>query len=505
MPYIHSNDSNASIISLILACLSIVACLSVILSVLLYPKAKESFHLQLVNRLLLSDLGLSCCVVFYFIIQFGIDTPQLKQFCKVYYPTLLYFFISSFWCTTILSSRFRTLNDSSAQKKVWTPPIKLNYIFLFPLLSAFPVLIGAWATGAVTTVHVNSQDTNQVCSFNHDTIIGMALDLIFFQFPLFCTIVINGYFYTKGVLALRNSPQSVIARQMNRAGGYMLVLLVVWVPNIFYNMVTIFAGTNDSYLALLDLCVFLTSAQGMFDVAVYVWSNQKLRKWLYKNLVFFRLIDLCCNYPRPNQQMGSNSPKPPSGPQNATNGDERDSDDEDDWLQTSLSFSGQSPSDVASVVSHNTSNTKNSHNSMNSKNSNSVLDVEGQVENPINAKSIRNIDKVIPKTKSILVGGAGNSSVASSFEIDSEKFVRFGENSTRFISTSTTGRSSEIAMTTRIGASSIEEANEAEEQDFFAPEEHDSAQLFDAKNYANDVSKSSYNFTKTSNSPYRGT
>lgn len=52
-------------------------------------------------------------------------------------------------------------------------------------------------------------------------------------------------------------------------------------------------------------------------------------------------------------------------------------------------------------------------------------------------------------------------------------------------------------MTTRIGTSSIEEANEAEEQDFFAPEEHDSAQLFDAKTCANDVSQSSYNFTKT--------
>jgi hypothetical protein len=477
-----------------------VACLSVILSILLYPKSKESFHLQLVNRLLLSDLGLSCCVVFYFIIQFGINTQQLEQFCKVYYPTLLYFFISAFWCTAILSSRFRTLNDSSAQKKVWTPPINLNYIFLFPLLSALPVLIGAWATGAVTTVHVNNQDTNQVCSFNHDTNIGMALDLVLFQFPLFCTIVINGYFYTKGVLALRNSPQSVIARQMNRAGGYMLVLLVVWVPNIFYNMVTIFAGNNNSYLALLDLCVFLTSSQGMLDVAVYVWSNQQLRKWLYKNLVFFRLIDLCCNYPSPNQQ---NSSKSPSGPRNATNGDERDSDDEDDWLQSSLSFSGQSPSDVASVVSHNTSNTKNSHNSMNSKNSSSILDVEGQVENPINAKSIRNIDKVASKTKSILVGGSGNNQVASSFEIDSEKFVRFGENSTRFISTSTNGRSSEIAMTTRISATSIEEANEENEQEFFAPQVHDSTQLYGENNYTNDDNQSSYNYTKTSNSPYK--
>lgn len=444
MAYVHSNDSVASIISLVLALLSILSCLLVISSVYLYPKAKESFHLQLVNRLLLSDLGLSSCVAFYYFIQYALNSSQLRQFCNIYHPVLLYFFISSYCCTCILSLRFRTLNDSGPQKKVWTPPIHLNFVWLLPLLCSIPVLISAFVTGEVTTVHVNSQDTNQVCTFNHDTDIGTAMDLTFFQFPLFLTILINGYFYTKGVLALQNSPHSVIARQMNRAGGFMLVLLIVWVPNICYNLLTIFAGTNDSYLALLDLCVFLTSSQGLLDVAVYVWSNQQLRKWWYRNFVFFRIFDIC---------FKTNTNKNMNGASNGTKEEEKDSDDEDDWLETSLSFSGLTRSDVSSAMNG------------------------GDVENPINASAIRNIDKVAPKTKSILVGGQGKNKeeiIASSVEIDNEKFVRFGENSTRFISTSTQGRASEIAMITRASDCDVID----EEGSFDHSADHDANQLY---------------------------
>lgn len=389
MALVHGKDSNASIISLILAILSIVSCLLVISSIFLYPKARESFHLQLVNRLLLSDLGVSVCVVFYYAIQFLISSHQLEQMCKVYFPVLLYFFISSFTCTCILSLRFRTMNSQEAQRKVWTPPIHLNYVWVIPLISFFTVLITAWATGQATTAHINAQDTNQVCTLNHDTNVGMSMDIVFFQLPLLCTILINGYFYTKGILALRNSPHSVIARQMNRAGGYMLVLLVVWVPNISYNLLTIFVGNNDSYQALLDLCVFLTSSQGLLDVAVYVWSNHQLRKWLFRNVVFLRVFEMCLN----KKETDGSKPQ-----------EDADSDD-DDWLQTSLSFSGQTPGELSSVVN-------------------------GQVENPINAASIRNIDRAM-KTKSILISSSktknSNSDFESGAELDQEKFVRFGE------------------------------------------------------------------------------
>ena len=37
---------------------------------------------------------------------------------------------------------------------------------------------------------------------------------------------LNIYTYMKGLLALHNAPHSVIARQMKRAGGYLMVLLV---------------------------------------------------------------------------------------------------------------------------------------------------------------------------------------------------------------------------------------------------------------------------------------
>lgn len=64
------------------------------------------------------------------------------------------------------------------------------------------------------------------CSFDHESTPGIIIDLICFQFPLLVTIFINIYSYTKGIYVLKNSPGSVIARQMKRAGGYLFVLLI---------------------------------------------------------------------------------------------------------------------------------------------------------------------------------------------------------------------------------------------------------------------------------------
>lgn len=417
MHLVKNRNSVAAIVSLVLALISCLSCMLVISSIVLYPRAKESYHLQLVNRLLISDFGLSFSVVFYYVIQYALNTDQLKQVCKIYLPVILYFFVTSYCCTIILALRFRTLNDMNAQRKAWVPPIGLNYVWIFPLFCSIPIFISAWATNDVTTVHVNDSDTNQVCTFNHDSILGESLDLVFFQLPLLMTIIINGYSYIKGVRALRNSPHSVVARQMRRAGGYILVLLVVWVPNIAYNMLSIFVGNNDSFSALLDLAVFLTSSQGFFDVAVYVYSNQQMRKWLYRNLVFFRIGQ------NGGQDAGAMTNSSGSRNSKGPSGSEGDSDDEDDgnmWLSTSQSFSGQSASEASSAITSN-------------------------ITNPINASAIKNIDSPI-KTKSILVGAPGIShnaplgahahgnsgrgadfGLVGSVEIDHEKFVRFGE------------------------------------------------------------------------------
>ena len=87
------------------------------------------------------------------------------------------------------------------------------------------------------------------------------VDIICFQAPLIAIMFLNIYTYMKGLLALHNAPHSVIARQMKRAGGYLMVLLVVWVPNITYNLLVICDDTNEPYDNFLVLTIMLSALQ----------------------------------------------------------------------------------------------------------------------------------------------------------------------------------------------------------------------------------------------------
>lgn len=89
------------------------------------------------------------------------------------------------------------------------------------------------------------------CMFNPNLLRAQLVNNLCFQIPLVLTILINLWAYVKvglpgraavpclvssltcpqGLHALRDAPQSVIAREMRRAGIYMSVLLVVWIPN----------------------------------------------------------------------------------------------------------------------------------------------------------------------------------------------------------------------------------------------------------------------------------
>ncbi len=158
----------------------------------------------------------------------------------------------------MLAFRFRS---SHQEKKSSGPPLPMYVIWCIPIPFALAVLIAGFATGDVTTVESNAADTNQSCTFDHDATTGIVLDLITFQVPLLVTIIVNCYSYTKGLLALSNTPHSVVARQMRKAGGYLGVLLLVWVPNIVYNFLTIFDGTDDEYNGFLDIVIFLSSLQ----------------------------------------------------------------------------------------------------------------------------------------------------------------------------------------------------------------------------------------------------
>jgi hypothetical protein len=261
MARIRSSNVYASITTLVLAVISAFFCAIVVLSIQMHPKSKESYHLRIVFNLLMSDLLISLAVVFYYIIQYLITSSQLDSFCNFYLPLVIYLFLVSYIWTIMFAVRFRTMKKSTNINKVvtWKPPIKFGRLWIFPLVYVLPLFIFSYTLPNVTKVWINSSDTDQSCTFDHSGVNGVVLDLVYWQIPLLFTILINFYFYTKGLIALRNSPQSVLGRQMRRAGGYLSVLLIVWVPNIIYNFISIIS--SDDYTSFLNLCVVLSSSQ----------------------------------------------------------------------------------------------------------------------------------------------------------------------------------------------------------------------------------------------------
>jgi hypothetical protein len=260
MTIVHVQAETSALVSLVLSILSFVSCSIVVITIIRAAKAKDSYHLQLVCRILSTDVAISLCIIFYYGVQYVLTTHQLRQFCKIYLPSVIYLFIVSYGWTIMIALRFRTLKNIP-MAKAWKPTIPFSIVWIFPLLFTAPLFFITWLLRGVIKVHQNSEDTNQSCTFNHERLNGIIMDLIFFQFPLVLTIFINLYSYAKGIWALRNTPHSVIARQMRRAGGYLGVLLLVWIPNITYNFVSIFYGNNSSYGSFLDLVVFLSSLQ----------------------------------------------------------------------------------------------------------------------------------------------------------------------------------------------------------------------------------------------------
>lgn len=273
MVHVKSNEVYASLMTLVLAIVSGILSLFVVLSVHMHPKSKESYHLRIVYNLLLVDVLLSGAVVFYYVMQYLLSSRQLNTFCHYYLPSVIYLFLTSFSFTIMFALRFRTMKKKDNVNKIvtWKPPIPFGRLWVFPLIYVIPLLIFAYTLPNVTKVFANDSDTDQSCTFDHDYTTGTVLDLVYFEIPCMLCIIINIYSYSKGLIALKNAPHSVLGRQMRRAGGYLSVLLIVWIPNIIYNFLSIF--TSRDYASFLNLCVVLSSSQVIFLVTCFFFIN----------------------------------------------------------------------------------------------------------------------------------------------------------------------------------------------------------------------------------------
>jgi hypothetical protein len=72
----------------------------------------------------------------------------------------------------------------------------------------------------------------------------------------------------------------VVAREMNRVGKYLLVLLLVWLPNLLVNLYQELNGEDSSsrYDVVIEVMVFLTSLQGFLNAVVYAWGHTSFNR-----------------------------------------------------------------------------------------------------------------------------------------------------------------------------------------------------------------------------------
>ncbi|KAJ1412430.1 hypothetical protein B484DRAFT_176297 [Ochromonadaceae sp. CCMP2298] len=302
-----TTSTNVVVVKLAVAIISLVSCSIVASSIQADPRSSRSYHLLLVQSLMRADMGVAACVVFYSSVQFDVGGRDLEELCKAYVPLLCYFFLVSAGWTTMLALRFRSSQHVPATTN--KPPLPLWSVWVLPIVPAVAALVVAALVPGVTSVRTNSDRTNHACVFDPTTTQGVATDFVLYQTPLIIMLAFNMYNYLRGLLALRNAPQSVLARSMKKAGGYMSVLFLVWVPVIVYNFVAASSRHGYSYDYFFDIAVILQASQGFLNSLVYVYTNPTMMDWLWGNCVILRLTRRDRDISSEKPQAGVESPE----------------------------------------------------------------------------------------------------------------------------------------------------------------------------------------------------
>jgi len=256
---VQFSETNIAALTLSCATLSLICCSVVALSIRWDPRGAKSYHLILVQSLLRADIGLSLCIILYFSLQYYVSGHSLDLVCRGYIPFVVYFFLVSSGWTVMLALRFRSSQNVAAQFN--KPPIPMWAVWVIPLLPAIVILVVSYTVHDVAYARSNSNETNQSCQFDHSSAAGILVDIVCFQAPLIVITFANIYMYARGLSSLHNAPHSVIARQMKRAGGYLAVLLIVWFPNIGYNLLVTCDSTDEQYDNFLVLTIILQASQ----------------------------------------------------------------------------------------------------------------------------------------------------------------------------------------------------------------------------------------------------
>jgi hypothetical protein len=242
--------------------LSLISSGIVLLSIVFDQNNSQSYNLKLIFRLLLSDFCIDIVILACFIAQLLSNSSKSKTLtCSVCLPVIFYFLLSSFSWTIMISLRFLTVDRSSKESSLnkIISKIRLWWIWVACFTLMVPtIILNAIGNKVLSAV---DEDSPVSCSYNHEYTKSIAIDIATVQFPLFVTIFVNLSSYIIGFRALKDSPQSVVARHMRRTGGYLLVLIIVWVPIFVYNVLSISLQSNSEFIDLFYVGIFLLSLQ----------------------------------------------------------------------------------------------------------------------------------------------------------------------------------------------------------------------------------------------------
>lgn len=267
---------------LVCALLSTISCIAVLVGIHSDPMYHKSVNTRLIYRLLLSDFMICVCYGAYYAIEstVSLNSEPLATICLVWFPFPLFFYISSWGWTALLAYRFSVKPSiSKTNNKVKKLPMPMYYVWIIAFLFCVPLIIANVTTKHGVTSVEASETASRACIYNYDSKYGADLDMVTLIVPLFIALIYNIYCYGVGLYALKTAPQSVIARQMRRARGYVMVLIIVWLPNSIFGFMRV-ASPEKSQHVLLNISVTLTALQGFFNVLVYVRTNKHTRNYL---------------------------------------------------------------------------------------------------------------------------------------------------------------------------------------------------------------------------------
>jgi len=276
---------------LLCSCISAVSCILVLLAIASDPLGAKSVNTKLIFRLLFCDLAICLIYGVYYGVDNSLsadDTYTMNVFCEAYLPFPLYFFLASWGWTALLAYRFsiKPKVGRHERKRTKKLPVPMYWVWVASFLLILPTVVSSiFVNGSVSNIENSAR--SRECIYNYSSRVGQVLNVLTLLVPMCITLLYNIYCYRLGLVALQTAPQSVIGRQMRRAGGYVLVLIGVWGPNFAFSLLRVLGGANDNgdFHSLLNAGLALSTLQGFFNVGVYVYTNKHTRAWISQTLL----------------------------------------------------------------------------------------------------------------------------------------------------------------------------------------------------------------------------